>query len=1724
LAKQTKHEHINKLLELFRIEEEPFRKAHRMIDLFESIIKTHTVVLTSNYFLINTISDEMKAYFAARLKVPSLGVWQELSRAVADELAFNYIEEEKYNLLKSIIRQPQQVEKFEQVYLKIGSYYIVKNGSFSWLKNQILPLIKEHQLEHLVFNRFFISGFYEYFCEWDNKQVSKVIEKRNYLAHGATPENKICLEIIQSLKPILEKWLEAAWLHETSIISFRKKDGLISTLHIETKELYPLSTLEQQPICKEIKRFKQPYLIRRDGKLLDLFPMMIIKYVSDKKVYSNVFFNDFKKKKEASYLNYPYAIHFKERDLYSDILAVINIEEWGKHEPNEFSERIHLLKENFKGRSEDLKFIDQFIANSHRGFLFLYGNPGVGKSAIAANIGFKKEQESGLSFIRYFIKRKTFSSEIDHFLTFFYKELESKIKTNIPYGNTYQEINVNLHKRLLAVSKKLGNKKLVICIDGLDEGTDDQQNIIPFLLKETYENILVIYTSQLSGEVENFLLHLPIEYTTKQEIAGLDRKSIRAMLYEVENKYKITDTHIEMILDKSEGNPLYLTLLCQAIENGELSLETLHTMPKKISSYYKLKMNAYKKKENHDTIYQMLLILAIAQDYLTKHQLEVILELSPSSAEDALADIQEVLIEKKTAEGHYQLFHESLRKFFIKEYKVGITRMEEKLISYCMNWKQHLSAYSGDAMIAYPLKYLAVHFYNKNQSNALFELVNNEEYRKQQIDVTQSFSASYMVHQYALQAATKINDEERLIAISNKIHQLQTGHLSHLNDDIKSIQQGNHHKLEDLFNKISSFNEKQQLEYCIQLLHYLSASPLKNKELILIVIKGMEEHIQSEENLIGENVEELILIGERLSKANINTDFFTKLGVLYAIQVNKVLYQILLDSNQLRSSFALSDDLKLCFAYSFLQRKDVTQSIQYLRTINIVKVDKEFYTNTLILLVASIDENKPIVELLQDVKAKNKLKVLEEILEKVIEEVVQSEQFNKVKDLISMIENSIKKFYLLEKYYLKISPMDKNNREAVLAHLLHLYDHAAQEDQSYMCISIIEILLKLGQKDKAKTILSDVLIYQQETNQEQLAFLMFLTTDFMEAGDIGSPLEILSIAKYEKAVESIAMRIAYEAVDYGLTKELYKRIKDIVDDRKKKYLEEFLYDKLIKVTDNSLFDLKSMVLRYGNKKTKNMSFQKDPHKKLDVKVVELTTYLKQELSDKPLTLVHSDRAWREEGIKCEIERIRGKLPKNEDIENVSKVVMVEEPYSEEFYLNILSSANKAIVDSKWKDVIDLTYQLDKWGKQSDAEYYIQEAYQAALKIHSYYGQPARFNLIDKVLDAYIDQNRMKQLIETALRVEETIKDTIFFSEFKLKLFTIYEKVSNVCITRGYIEEANAIMDKAIENGYSPQDAFMWYVRIIKQFMNNRTSEEIIADFIKKAEIYSVLQEVPNEAILNQLRLLEIYINYPDKVVEYEEKLELLLNNFPSSIEKVEILTLWAKIKYPYQLNQAKEKLSLAFEILTNKLNVDSFQTNELQNILVNYAHCEEEDRSIKVLETILSKKSSVNEYKEELELFENILKVSNYNRLTHIIDSTESIILLQYFYEHFWKFVHHKVNILDSLAVGLKKGIIHRSLLDHSLFHLSYYLVYFTAHDYSKKQHLIEQIQEVITLPISIEEQFVHSKTFDNVGDWINTITNPDYREDVMDWLKKVENGQWEKEKFNRRVKGLFSE
>ena len=672
-----KHSHLTILHQLYLSETQPFRKVHRMIDLFESIIKTHTVIILSAYVQHNKLSDSAKGLLAQGLRTPSLGTWQLFSRVLFEEL---------------------------------------QKDNYGWILND--------------FANEFIS-----LDKALNIDKTNVVAFRNGYAHGATPSDAQCEADIKKFDSFLKQLMESKWLAQSSL---EVQDGKV--------------------------------LIATSNGTLSLHPMFLFrKEASDA---SFAFFNDFKNDK-IGLLNYPLSKHYKEKDFFTEFQEYLPLNEWKKTGNNEFYQRIEELTETFKGRTIEREKLLQFVLKNHKGYFSIQGNPGIGKSALIAQF-FKDlrthSELKKLHVVEYFIRRGTQQAQVEYMFNYLIRrtdELFSAGKEIRAEGKMVFDLQNQLFAKWRLWGEQSNGQHLLFLIDGLDEGVEN--NVVTYLPRENFENILIIYGSRPGGHksIDDLWATLPLENHTKLELSGLGKEDIRALIYEVANKYELEreSSWIDAVQKRSQGNPLYLKLLCDAIENGNIEINDINALPEKIDEYYKAILNRYA----HDTLdgdalLNGLFTFAAAKDYLTIPHLGLINKLGSASIQRIGSTLKEVLYENPLTEEvlDYQLFHESFREYLVKEKIKEVNDAAGRIIDFCGTWQE----LEGSWEQRYALEHYATHLSESKKEThheALMDLIFNEAYASKQLKTLKSFDAPNRLYQLALLKASELKKDENVL-------------------------------------------------------------------------------------------------------------------------------------------------------------------------------------------------------------------------------------------------------------------------------------------------------------------------------------------------------------------------------------------------------------------------------------------------------------------------------------------------------------------------------------------------------------------------------------------------------------------------------------------------------------------------------------------------------------------------------------------------------------------------------------------------------------------------------------------------------------------------------------------------------------------------------------------------------------------------------------------------
>jgi DNA-binding Xre family transcriptional regulator/DNA polymerase III delta prime subunit len=307
------------------------------------------------------------------------------------------------------------------------------------------------------------------------------------------------------------------------------------------------------------------------------------------------------------------------------VSEVVYPEEWNRlqnpvnpHNPTEELNQIeqHIPRRTFKnivddktrefvGRKYIYGQIDEYLndKNFPSGYIILKGEPGIGKTALMANLVRQKE------WIHHFVTEVTDSTE--SFLASICSQLI--VKYELPYSKLPEcqpEQRILTYRKFIdedllpqAIEKVKDNKEdntVVILVDALDEAKrsplDGELNILG-LPKALPQGVFFIVTSR-EAEDQHFYVNNNRRIDIKDDDDD-NLNDVRRYVWNYLNdpgvkkqieKWQVSDGgFVEKITEKSEGNFMYLFYVMTDIKEQKLSEDiedSIHHLPQGLNGYY----------------------------------------------------------------------------------------------------------------------------------------------------------------------------------------------------------------------------------------------------------------------------------------------------------------------------------------------------------------------------------------------------------------------------------------------------------------------------------------------------------------------------------------------------------------------------------------------------------------------------------------------------------------------------------------------------------------------------------------------------------------------------------------------------------------------------------------------------------------------------------------------------------------------------------------------------------------------------------------------------------------------------------------------------------------------------------------------------------------------------------------------------------------------------------
>ncbi|MCP4544677.1 MAG: ATP-binding protein [Chloroflexi bacterium] len=437
-----------------------------------------------------------------------------------------------------------------------------------------------------------------------------------------------------------------------------------------------------------------------------------------------------------------------------------------------FSREIERLTKDFTGREWIFDEIDNWLKHEDKRFFILTGEPGVGKSAIAAQLTQVRPDDIAAyhfciagrnSTVRPNTALRSLAAQLGDTLPGYGEALANTIKplylsvqvnidvetmtggeitgvviNHLHASDPKEELDILLCAPLAELSAPPA--PMLILVDSLDEAVtyqgdvnlvtllaqvDDLPSWVRFLCTTRSERRVLSYLNELVPHVLAAESQMNLDDVRQYIDHRVGKKRLRARLEEAE---VMPQTLVDRVAKLARGNFLYTNVLLNDVETGQQPLDDLATLPKSLDDIYHRFLRRFTVSEWEDRYQPLLGVLAAAQEPLTEDQLVGFTRTRRTKVHQYLGILLQFLDKDEDEHGRtvYALFHQSLRDYLLdgernRDFWCAPEDGHESIQAYFL--KQYQDDWGKCDL--YGLRYLPVHLVGADQYGALHDLLLN---------------------------------------------------------------------------------------------------------------------------------------------------------------------------------------------------------------------------------------------------------------------------------------------------------------------------------------------------------------------------------------------------------------------------------------------------------------------------------------------------------------------------------------------------------------------------------------------------------------------------------------------------------------------------------------------------------------------------------------------------------------------------------------------------------------------------------------------------------------------------------------------------------------------------------------------------------------------------------------------------------------------------------------
>jgi tetratricopeptide (TPR) repeat protein len=510
------------------------------------------------------------------------------------------------------------------------------------------------------------------------------------------------------------------------------------------------------------------YLVR-GGEGLDLFPLHAFTdilqwrgegFESLEEAALQIYFRVSRK----GYLEY---ISFSDRaafshlgeEAYQRFQEIFRLEEWRARQRQEeeargvqrqWEELVRELTEVLVGREEHIRQVKEAIKGTGKGFLWISGKPGIGKSALMAKL--MKDyvgQTQRYIVVPYFFRLGQPGCSTMEFLSAALKRLQAELHRTIEPAPRLPDRQRQWAEALEEAART--GKKVLFLVDGLDEIYRQEREFMELPFMALREGIVWVCAGRSERELEEALQRRGARWVFPEGLPPLGADAIRTMLTEHLGRLKYElferdegdrNRFVEAVARKSEGLPLYVRMLVEDLKAEQWTVRDEGKLPQGLAAYYERLLERLRASDAGTVLTPLFCLLAWAKDPIPEGALKFLLRvhhLAGSARWDesfrrALESGHLMLQRRSTPDGEagWTIYHDSFRQHLLESEAVSGNREWAQRRWVDVGEDREALASQEPSLHRYILRHYAEHLYEAGEGSDLFRLALDPAFAKDQ--------------------------------------------------------------------------------------------------------------------------------------------------------------------------------------------------------------------------------------------------------------------------------------------------------------------------------------------------------------------------------------------------------------------------------------------------------------------------------------------------------------------------------------------------------------------------------------------------------------------------------------------------------------------------------------------------------------------------------------------------------------------------------------------------------------------------------------------------------------------------------------------------------------------------------------------------------------------------------------------------------------------------------